>query len=585
MSKALLTLIIAIFILLIGGGIWRRTQMAVAPPIYDPIGYYCRVKLVWSALKKGDFHGILNGPMSIRPPGTAFVLYPFGFSDSVQSFLFRSVLMPILIWAMALGIPIATQVRCWQDALLGSALIVGLITMPLFYHFEYNENFAKAYVVANQWGLVDALEGAIAALATSFLRFGINNRNINWCALAWLVGAFSFFIKPSGMLVMMALVVIATVELLLLFLDRLSHRFSVLKFSALVFSTGFFICGAALWLAFNSDYMSREVITQAVKASQILLSFGQGSDTFAMLAMFVVPVIGWWWFCPGILFIALLVCEALKSVANRRWNPTSLRLAAGGMILIAAVCWWMFLAGQQHRYLFPFLLMVIAWLIPEVFRYLLKFRPWAKRAITGYCIAPAILLGGLLWSRQPPVFFQQLMGVNLSAGGYEPEVNQGKWLYAESERVGRPLNLYSVGNYGVGAVEMIDWVKSIERNNSPHRFIVRRPLDWTDTPGLRVEDIVQSDFLLLESVRQGIANDALPVSSWGEEVERFKQFAYSERGVDRSGLQLVSDGTVKILRVADAHKFMETLFSWANSIQWTDGFQERNKAFLERPPK
>ena len=45
--------------------------------------------------------------------------------------------------------------------------------MPLFYHFEYNDIFAKAYVVTNQWGLVDTLEGAIAALATSSLRFGI----------------------------------------------------------------------------------------------------------------------------------------------------------------------------------------------------------------------------------------------------------------------------------------------------------------------------------------------------------------------------------------------------------------------------
>jgi len=52
--------------------------------------------------------------------------------------------------------------------------------MPLFYHFELNEMFTKAYNVTNQWGLVDSLEGAIAALATGFLCLGVSNRSIKW---------------------------------------------------------------------------------------------------------------------------------------------------------------------------------------------------------------------------------------------------------------------------------------------------------------------------------------------------------------------------------------------------------------------
>jgi hypothetical protein len=81
-----------------------------------------------------------------------------------------------------------------------------------------------------------------------------------------------------------------------------------------------------------------------------------------------------------------------------------------------------------------------------------KFGPSAKVAVTSYFLAPAVLLGGLLWSKQPPIVFQQLMGVNLSAGGYESEVKQGQRLFAESESLHRPLNLYSLGSFGVGAV-------------------------------------------------------------------------------------------------------------------------------------
>ena len=106
-----------------------------------------------------------------------------------------------------------------------------------------------------------------------------------------------------------------------------------------------------------------------------------------------------------------------------------------------------------------------------------------------------------------------------------------------------------------------------------------------DTPGLRAEELVHSDFFLLEDVRPAGAGEAPVVSSWSEEVERFKQFAYFERGVDKDGLELVSDGPVKLLRVADACKFTEALYGWANSIHWMDDFGDRNKAFLEKSPK
>lgn len=583
MSKALLVLIVSIFLVVIGGGIWERTHMAVAPPIYDPISYYARAELVWSALVKGDLHGILNGSLAVRPPGTALVLYPFGFKPSIHSFLFRSEFVPILIWVIALSIPIVTRVTSRWDALLGSALIAGLATMPLFYHFELNETFTKVYNVSNQWGLVDSLEGAITALAISLLCVGVANGSIKWCAIGWFVGAFSFFIKPSGLLVMIALVGVATLEFVVRFFGSHSNRRAILKFAVLVYFIGFCIFGVALWLAFGSDYMSREVIAQAVKGQQFVLYLNQGSELFTMLAVFVVPVLGWWWFCPGVFFTAFIMTEAVQSVARRKWSVVGVRFAVAGVILASAICWWMFLAGQEPRYLFPFVLMVIAWFIPEIFQRIRDLGPSVRGAVTGYCLAPAVLLGGLLWSKDPPVVFQQLLGVNLSAGEYESEVKQGKWLLAESEKLGRPLNLYTLGKYGEGVVEMVDWVKSIEKKQA-RRFVVRRPLNWVDPPGLRAEELVHSDFLLLEEVRPEVTGEGPAVSSWSEEVERFKQFAYFERGVGRNGLEAVSDGSVKILRVADPRRFSEALYAWANSIHWMDDFRDRNRIFLERRP-
>jgi hypothetical protein len=90
---------------------------------------------------------------------------------------------------------------------------------------------------------------------------------------------------------------------------------------------------------------------------------------------------------------------------------------------------------------------------------------------------------------------------------------------------------------------------------------------------------------MLEDIQPEATSETLPVSSWPVEVERFKQFAYSDRGIDKNGLELVSGGPVKLLQVADRGKFRAALYRWANSIHWTNDFRNRNKAFFENPAK
>jgi hypothetical protein len=70
------------------------------------------------------------------------------------------------------------------------------------------------------------------------------------------------------------------------------------------------------------------------------------------------------------------------------------------------------------------------------------------------------------------------------------------------------------------------------------------------------------------------------VSDWREEVERFKEHVYHYHGVDRNGLELLHDGPVKVLRVANKEQFAEALHDWAESIRWENDFSERNREFL-----
>jgi hypothetical protein len=73
------------------------------------------------------------------------------------------------------------------------------------------------------------------------------------------------------------------------------------------------------------------------------------------------------------------------------------------------------------------------------------------------------------------------------------------------------------------------------------------------------------------------------ISTWPEEVEQFKQFAYFQHGIEKNGVELVSDGSVKLLRVADKSRFAGAIHIWAKSIRWENDFAERNAQLFETP--
>ena len=178
---------------------------------------------------------------------------------------------------------------------------------------------------------------------------------------------------------------------------------------------------------------------------------------------------------------------------------------------------------------------------------------------------------------------QSAMGINLSTGQYAFEVQVGQQLLSEAERLGRPVNIYSLGHMRVGVVEMIDYVQSVESKDGSRKFKIGRPVNWIDMPGLRLQEIAQSDFLIMEDVRSPNASSTtmVSISDWREEVEQFKQLIYLHHDVDKNGLELLYDGSVKVLRVVNKERFADALHVWAESIRWENDFPERNTTFLE----
>ena len=127
-----------------------------------------------------------------------------------------------------------------------------------------------------------------------------------------------------------------------------------------------------------------------------------------------------------------------------------------------------------------------------------------KSAIACYSLTPVCLLLFLLYSTNPPTSLQSAMGINLSTGQFAYEVEVGRQLLSEAGRLGRPIKIYSIGNWRVGVVEMMDRVKTIETGNYLGEFDIKRPLNWKDMPGLRLQEIVESEFLMMEGVRRQV---------------------------------------------------------------------------------
>ena len=156
----------------------------------------------------------------------------------------------------------------------------------------------------------------------------------------------------------------------------------------------------------------------------------------------------------------------------------------------------------------------------------------------------------------------------------------GRKLLSKAAKLGRPINIYSIGNIRVGVVEMMDRVKTIESGNYLGEFQIKRPLNWKDIPGLRLQEMVESDYLMMEDVRPPSAPTAASIADWREEVEQFKQHVYLHHDVEKNGLELVHDGSVKVFRIVNKEKLAEDLHAWAGSIRWENDFAERNRTFL-----
>jgi hypothetical protein len=578
-SRHLPVLILALCLAVLGIGIHRKTTRAIAPPIYDPMAYYAKGAMVWREWRSGRLVNPLNvGPTS-RPPGTMLLTSPLGFSPDFRAFFFRSIYLPVVVFAIAFWLVAESQVRQPRQRWANLVGALMLTSLPMFYQFERNSAISSPY----DWGYMDCFLGALAALATALLIVSVRRCSMALAAAGALVGALTLLVKPAGLVLMPMFCFLWAAELIAVNWPiraewrkhRTLQRYSI--WTALLLVVIFAAVTAA---SFGSEYLSRTNLTIGYNGQKIVIDMFKNVSLVGLVAPQIQTSFGWHWLCAWIL-AALLWFGGMAVRASRRsiGGEDFLSLAALATLGLGIV-WWVELAGPAMiRYVYPFVMIFLVVLLPGILRRADLVLPhWAKRALAMVCVAPMGVIFVLLFMDAPPLKAQWLIGVNLSTGQFSQEVKMGDLLVDQARQQGRNLKIYVIPTDQLpGVVEAEGTYSNLLHPGAP-TFQIQRPNDWIHPIMVRRREFVQADFLLFYPVRDANLLQALlaqPVVN--DPVTESDVFsAWLTQASEKQGLQTVAESELRLVRVIDRAKLDEAFERLIPKHNWRDLFYAEN---------
>jgi len=191
-------LAVAVWLTVIAIGLVIATQAAGEPPVWDAMTYAQKAMNFWQAVDVGKSFNAFALPLTVRPPGTVLMSYPFGWSENYHWFYFRSSAIPMGLFIAAVYIAGWSRSLSRAGHWMLAALAIALAGIPILFQFQQNDDLKAFY----NWGLVDAFLAGLAALAAAAAVRSVASRSIGWAVVAALAGAFCFWVKPSGLLAM-----------------------------------------------------------------------------------------------------------------------------------------------------------------------------------------------------------------------------------------------------------------------------------------------------------------------------------------------------------------------------------------------
>ncbi len=516
----------------VGIGLALAALAATEPPVWDSLSYVQKGFGWWSAIHRHDLVNPFNLPMTVRPPGTILMSYPFGWSYDYHWFYFRSLFIPVALLASAPFIAVWGPGQATRRTWLLAALALALAGMPILYQFQSNETLP---LTAN-WGLVDGFIAGVSAFAAACVVRSARNRSIPCAILAAGAGAFTLWIKPTGLALMgltgLAWLIFAAAAVPY---DERFRRFVLRSVIAAIV-----IFAAASALAFFSDYFSAANIEFGQRALDVLAAEYTGKVPLATFLSIVRASLGYVF--PVILLAGLLV-------AARRARHAAF---AAAIVLGAGLWFWV---GQtdisQVRYFLPFATMAYILLIPALLTWLEGLR--SGGVIAAALAAPALVTTLLLFTGAPTPL-QRALGINLHVSDYAAENKQAQALLDDLLAAGQKTSFVYLA--GTGApfrnLQAVWDFTRLTRADMP-AVIPMIPTDWQRLSTVRVEDLLRCDYIGVLTATDSSALGVRDVADFPALIRLFN--AWFARLGPEDGVTLVSETRVRLLRVTDRARF------------------------------
>jgi hypothetical protein len=537
--------------------------------------------MVWKEWSNGRFTNPFNVQPTTRPPGTMLLTSPLGFSPDFRAFLFRSTYIPVVVFVAAFWLLAESQTRRshlrWAN-LVGALMLASL---PMFYQFERN----PAFTFTADWGHMDCFLGALAALATVLLIVSVQRCSIGLAAMGALVGALTLFVKPAGLILTPIFCFLWATELIARhwpILAQWRENRTLKRYSICTASLLAAVFAAAAAESFGSEYLSRANLAFGYNGQKIVLDMYKDVSLWSLISPQIQASVGWHWLGAAMVAAVLLLGGITVRLSRGSMRSADFRFLAALATLGVGAVWWVEFAGPaQIRYLYPFVMIFLVVLLPDILATAELVLPrWARRVLAAACVAPMGIIIGLLFMDAPNLKAQWLAGVNLSTGQFSQDVQMGDLLVDQARQQGRSLKIYVIPpDQRSAVVEAEGMYFNLVHPDVP-TFQTERPNDWVHPIMVRRTALVQADYLIFDPVRdadrlqsllaQPTVNDAAiesdVVSGW-----------LTQASADQ-GLQIMSESDLRLVKVTDHAKLDEAFGRLIPKHHWRDLFYAENNA-------
>jgi hypothetical protein len=572
-------ILVFFWLLFLGITIWQHALHSGQPPLYDPQNYILKAKHFWEAVELGRPFNPMNLDPTVRPPGTILMSYPFGFSDSFLGFYFRSVFLPILIVVVAIYM-VAKEFKRITGSVWVAAIAVLFSTLPMFYHLDLADDTTTSV----RWGLVDNFQASVAAMSIAAAIRSTMTKSLAWLLFGISLAAFTLLIKPSGLMVMalMALTWLLIVAYQWKCAARLNSSDPMLPAYALKGTIGFLIIyGCVITICVFSEYFSEQNFAFAKKAlvtmvKELRITFLDLPRLFHSSSGEALPI----WIMGVVGFFAYSYILGKKPVAQLQ--ATALACLFSSLVIWVFGAWYWLVVqsgGSEIRYFYPFMMMGIVCIVPAALYLWPLTHSMVRFLFLALCFIPALNIAGLLMTDvSPSSYWQKLTGVNVSVGAYQEPARQAYTFLDAAKEIGKNATVYTFAN-GVSSITFEN-VLTFEKMIKPGQLVIRvvNPLDWVRGFAVRINEILESDYILITKNESQVTNSILRLNNFDSfEIEKEAFEAWLWTLPEKSGVKIVSDGRVlRLLRIVDTAALNLAIEGFVTAHTWRPEFIAAN---------